>query len=108
MTHWIARAALATAALSPLAAATQGLPAVESRGQMLYGNHCVACHNSQVHWRDNKVVTDWVSLKLQVRWWQGTARLNWSEDEIDDVARFLNDTYYRLPGGAKVALLPAR
>ena len=89
----------------PLAAAAQGLPQPGSRGQLLYGNHCVACHTTQMHWRDKKLVTDWPSLKVQVRRWQGTAQLNWSEEDIDDVARFLNDTYYRLPG-ARVALLP--
>ena len=89
----------------PLAAAAQGLPQPGSRGQLLYGNHCVACHTTQMHWRDKKLVTDWPTLKGQVRRWQGTAQLSWSEEDIDDVARFLNDTYYRLPG-ARVALLP--
>ena len=90
----------------PLAAAAQGLPQPGSRGQMLYGNHCIACHTTQMHWRDRKLVTDWPSLKVQVRRWQGTAQLNWSEEDIDDVARFLNDTYYRLQG-ARVAVLPS-
>ena len=89
----------------PLAAAAQGLPQPGSRGQLLYGNHCIACHTTQMHWRDKKLVTDWPSLKVQVRRWQGTAQLNWSEEDIDDVARFLNDTYYRLQG-ARVAALP--
>jgi hypothetical protein len=65
--------------------------------------HCIACHTTQMHWRDRKLVTDWPSLKLQVRRWQAAAQLNWSEDDIDDVARFLNDTFYRLQGGGKVA-----
>jgi mono/diheme cytochrome c family protein len=90
----------------PLVAAAQGLPQPGSRGQLLYGNHCIACHTTQMHWRDKKLVTDWPSLKVQVRRWQGTAQLNWSEEDIDDVARFLNDTYYRLQG-ARVAVLPS-
>ena len=92
---------LLTVLLLPLAAAAQ---APESRGQMLYGNHCIACHTTQMHWRDRKLVTDWSSLKVQVRRWQGAAQLNWSEDDIDDVARFLNDAFYKLPAG-KVAWL---
>lgn len=87
----------------------QGLGAAPgSRGQMLYGNHCIACHNTQMHWRDGKLVTDWASLKAQVRRWQGTAQLNWSEDDIDDVARYLNDSFYRFPHGGRVAGLPPR
>lgn len=71
----------------------------ESRGRLLYANHCIACHTTQMHWRERKLVTDWASLKVQVRRWQGAAQLNWSEGEIDDVARYLNDTFYRLAAG---------
>ena len=95
------------AALLLLAAANvQAQPAAESRGQLLYGNHCIACHTTQMHWRDKKLVTDWATLKVQVRRWQDTAQLNWSEGDIDDVARFLNDTFYKLSQGGKVAALP--
>ncbi len=100
----------ALAGLVLLASAAGGLPAaaapspggVESRGQMLYGHHCVACHDTQMHWRDQKLATDWSSLRLQVRRWQGAAQLNWSEDDIDDVARYLNDRFYRLPGAGRM------
>jgi mono/diheme cytochrome c family protein len=103
MIRRMARLAWVLAALLPLAARAQSLPEPGSRGQMLYGNHCIACHTTQMHWRDRKLVTDWPSLKLQVRRWQAAAQLNWSEDDIDDVSRFLNDTFYRLQGGGKVA-----
>lgn len=98
-------ALLATLAMAfpPTQAQAQAPAGPGSRGQMLYGNHCIACHTTQMHWRDKKLVTDWPSLQLQVRRWQGAAQLNWSEDDIDDVARYLNDSFYRLPGGGKVA-----
>ena len=68
-----------------------------SRGALLYGNHCVECHNVRMHWRDQRLARDWGSLKAQVRRWQGEARLQWSEDDVDAVARHLNDTIYRFP-----------
>jgi mono/diheme cytochrome c family protein len=71
-------------------------PAV-SRGQLLYTTHCIECHNSQMHWRDRKLATDWPSLKAQVRHWQALAFLNWSEADIVEVARHLNDTIYGYP-----------
>lgn len=80
--------------------------AAQTRGQMLYQNHCGTCHGTQMHWRDKRLVTDWSSLKAQVRRWQATAQLGWSEEDIDDVARHLNDTVYRLPGQGKVAGAP--
>lgn len=67
------------------------------RGELLYGNHCVECHGVQMHWRDQRLARDWTSLKYQVRRWQGEARLQWSEADIDAVARHLNDTIYRFP-----------
>jgi mono/diheme cytochrome c family protein len=85
--------ALAGAATASLA---QQVPA-PSRGALLYDTHCVACHDSQVHWRDKKVVTDWDSLKTEVRHWQARARLAWSEADIVEVARHLNEVIYRFP-----------
>jgi mono/diheme cytochrome c family protein len=66
-----------------------------SRGQLLYGTHCVECHNTQVHWRDGKLATDWISLKAQVRRWQARALLDWSESDIVAVTRHLNEHIYR-------------
>lgn len=73
----------------------QGAPA--TRGQLLYANHCVECHTTQMHWREQRLARDWDSLKGQVRRFQGIARLQWSEEDIDAVARHLNETIYRFP-----------
>lgn len=67
----------------------------ESRGELLYSTHCIACHSSKMHWRDKKVATDWTSLKFQVRRWQSAASLGWSESDIQDVTRYLNESIYR-------------
>ena len=39
-------------------------------------------------------MTDWPSLKAEVRRWQGLAKLGWSDAEVADVARYLNALYY--------------
>ncbi|MCW5609612.1 MAG: cytochrome C [Rubrivivax sp.] len=87
-------AALLVAAVAPAAAQTAGEP---TRGALLYATHCVACHDTQMHWRDKRAVRDWDSLVAQVRLWQGTQLLQWSEADIHEVARHLNDSIYRLP-----------
>lgn len=69
----------------------------QDRGELLYNTHCVACHNTQMHWRDKRQVVDWASLRAQVRLWQATGMLAWEEADIDQVARYLNETYYRYP-----------
>lgn len=66
----------------------------QSRGELLYNTHCIACHTTQLHWRDKKVATDWNSLKAQVRRWQAAAMLGWNESDIVDVARHLNGRFY--------------
>lgn len=71
-----------------------------SRGALLYDTHCVACHTTQVHWRDRKVASDWASLAAETRRWQRNIGLGWSDEEIDDVVRYLNTTIYRFPDQA--------
>lgn len=87
---------LAWLAMAPVLAQTTPKPNT-SRGALLYSTHCIACHDSQIHWRDNKLATDWPSLKAQVRRWQAAATLGWKEDDITEVTRHLNALYYRFP-----------
>ena len=65
--------------------------------QLLYTTHCIKCHTTQMHWRQDRGAHDWDSLKGQVRRWQGNAGLGWNEVDIAEVARHLNDTTYRHP-----------
>ena len=66
----------------------------QSRGELLYWTHCIGCHTSQVHWRDDKLATDWNSLEAQVRRWQAANMLQWNGNDIREVTRYLNDSYY--------------
>jgi hypothetical protein len=78
------------------AAQAQGGPP-PTRGELLYTTHCLACHTKQLHWRNQSVATDWETLKAQVRRWQHTVGLQWSEADIVEVARYLNETIYHHP-----------
>ena len=69
----------------------------QSRGRLLYTTHCIECHTMQMHWRNDRRAQDWESLKAQVRRWQGTAALAWSDEDIVEVARHLNETVYHYP-----------
>lgn len=79
-----------------------------SRGELLYTTQCIACHNTQVHWRDRRLVTDWESLKAQVRRWQAQTGQQWSDADIVLVARYLNDTIYHFPQTTDRVSLRAR
>jgi hypothetical protein len=87
-------AILAAASMLICALALAPTAQAESRGELLYATHCLACHTSQMHWRDKKQATDWNSLKAQVRQWQAVAVLGWSEDDILGVTRYLNEGFY--------------
>ena len=56
---------LAALAGASFAAYPQVAPA-ETRGQLLYATHCISCHTTQMHWRNDKQAYDWNSLKVQV------------------------------------------
>ncbi|MBO9648789.1 MAG: cytochrome C [Variovorax sp.] len=87
-----------------------GAPAAaQSRGELLYTTHCVACHTTEVHWRDRRLATDWDSLQAQVSRWQAIGFLGWSDDDIAAVTKYLNESYYGFKprGGAPMVLTPA-
>lgn len=83
---------LATA--GPAAAPAQPAP---GRGQLLYETHCIECHTRQVHWRTLRLARNWDTLRAQVARWQAAAWLQWGRQDIDAVARHLNETMYQFP-----------
>lgn len=64
---------------------------------MLYSTHCIACHTAQAHWREERLATDWRSLKKQVTRWERNAGLNWNDEDISAVTHYLNSLYYHFP-----------
>lgn len=91
------RLANAAAAVLFAAACQAQTGAAPSRGQLLYETHCIACHTTQMHWREQKTAKDWPGLRRIVRRWQGELQLRWTDADIDEVARYLNRRYYRHP-----------
>jgi mono/diheme cytochrome c family protein len=68
-----------------------------TRGGELYRAYCGACHTAQTHWREKRLVQSWDDLRYQVARWQRVAGQNWSREEIDDVAAYLNRIFYEVP-----------
>lgn len=100
-------AALAIAATLIASGADARTVVGQQRGEMLYEAHCIACHTAQFHWRAQRLVSNWPSLLYQVRRWQSIASLAWTERDIAEVARHLNQRYYHLDETApQMALKP--
>jgi mono/diheme cytochrome c family protein len=87
-------------------ALASGVAGAQARGYMLYNQYCIECHTAQVHWRDGRLASDWKSLNVQVRRWQAVANLNWSEEDILNVTRYLNTRYYDFWPPTEVTVTP--
>lgn len=67
----------------------------EADGKLIYETYCISCHTTQVHWRQNRLATDWITLKGQVERWQTTIGQRWTFQQLDDVTRYLNGQFYQ-------------
>lgn len=67
----------------------------KERGQALYENHCQFCHGETVHQRESNLVESMQVLRAWVRSWSVHEGLNWSMEEVNDVAQYLNAKFYQ-------------
>jgi mono/diheme cytochrome c family protein len=88
----VAVCAQAPAQVTPLPPAAP--PPGMSQGELLYTTHCVACHTTEIHWREKKIAKDWRTLVAEVRRWQTNLKLSWGNEEIGAVAHYLNGAFY--------------
>ncbi len=67
------------------------------RGQGLYENHCQECHDNNVHTREESKPKSIKDLRAWVRTMGIYSDLDWGNDEIEDLTRYLNQRLYRFP-----------
>ena len=90
--HGLARAGLAIA----LIGAGGLLKAADlERGMTLHDTFCMVCHSPVVYTRDERIANSYLEIRQQVERWQANAKLRWSPGDIDAVAEFLAERYYR-------------
>ena len=81
-------AGLLATALAPAAAAD-----IEN-GKALVAGNCTKCHDEQIYTRPDHRVTSLDGLHKQVSRCELSLGLKWFDDDIDDVAAYLTQTYY--------------
>ena len=70
-------------------------PAADSeRGEALYLQHCLGCHESNAYIRQDRRVSDLTDLRRWVARWAFYLRLQWGGQELGDVTAYLNRAYY--------------
>ena len=85
------------AAASWSGGASNALGAEAERGRLLYETHCISCHDTRVHKRDSKIATNYDEIRTQVLRWQTNVFLRWTTSDIDAVATYLAQTFYKVP-----------
>jgi len=99
---FIALLLLASMALSNLGFAEPYANADELAGKKLVDSNCVSCHassfggdGSAIYTREFRKVSTSKGLVSQVRSCNTMLGLKWFEDEELNVAKYLNNTYYK-------------
>ena len=64
------------------------------RGKLLYEARCDGCHDQSVHTRGRKAATDFDEVRNYVQRWNINLGGAWGEEEIMDVAIYLNGKFY--------------
>jgi len=77
--------------------ATVAVAADVDRGRALYEANCGECHSTAAHNRTSHVAADFDSIRAWIRRWNQNLALQWTEEDVADVAIYLNTTYYRYP-----------
>jgi hypothetical protein len=62
---------------------------------MLYESRCMDCHATSVHRRESRSATDFAGVLAQVERWDRNLGGAWTRSEVEDVARYLNERYYK-------------
>ncbi|MEO6697166.1 MAG: c-type cytochrome [Gammaproteobacteria bacterium] len=76
--------------------------AADANGQALYEAHCTSCHvklmggdKYAIHTRTNSIIHSLDSLKKRVKFCESNNGMNWNDAQIDDVATYLNEAFYK-------------
>lgn len=73
------------------------LPGDAANGKKLHDSHCLACHDQRVYTRPAKRVKSIEGLMGQVRQCNQQLKTNLQREQLNDLVKYLNDTYYRFP-----------
>jgi mono/diheme cytochrome c family protein len=84
-----------TALIATLLLAGPASAADIAKGKALHDKICKTCHQSDYYTRKDSIIHSRAELTKQVTNCQAGAGENWTAAQIEDVAAYLNATYYK-------------
>jgi cytochrome c553 len=84
-----------TVAAAILLGAVNAFAESGEQAESLYENNCLSCHGSEIYTRDERMVASLDGLERQVQRCETALGLRWFDDDIKDVAAYLNDRFYK-------------
>ena len=76
--------------------AASGAPAGDAgHGKLLHDQDCSRCHDAAMYTRPQRTVKTFAELRERVQQCELAAELLWFEEDVDDVAAYLDRTFYR-------------
>ena len=88
-------AALVMASLAQGAQAASMLPGDAAKGKKLVETGCASCHGTEVYTRKDRKVKSVEGLMGQVGKCNANLARNYSDAQLNDVVKHLNDAYYK-------------
>lgn len=82
-----------TAVLLGLVSVSAQAQPSEKAGE-IYEDNCLSCHGSEIYTRDGRMVTSLDGLERQVQRCETALGLRWFDEDIKDVASYLNHHFY--------------
>jgi hypothetical protein len=64
-------------------------------GMDLHQTNCLSCHGTEAYTRSDRRVTSFPSLITRVNACNVNLGMGWFDDEVDAVARYLDENYYK-------------
>ncbi len=68
---------------------------LENGEKLFKKSRCLSCHKTDIFTRADRKIKNMEQLERQVRMCDSQLSINWFDDEIRDVASYLNNAYYR-------------
>jgi hypothetical protein len=78
-----------------LAASASPLAGDTAKGKKLHQTNCTGCHDDKVYRRTDRRITTFEALQGQINACGHQVKKDFSRENIDDMVKYLNDTYYK-------------